>query len=271
MNWQKWSAMLLAATEVALGCSQPLSSPSSTAPKSASEAEILWATSHETGDLSDWYRDQGGGAFITGTADVSVTDEAAHTGKYSAKLEVWGIDKEVRGARLFRWGEYLTEGYFSAWYLFPVLPQVNDWLNIFEFKKKDYAKGEGNGAIDPTWYNVVKNYPCRWGIFLTLTHWNQVYNLPGNVRDSPLIRVGEWFHIEWYYKDGLEDGVVRIWINGELIWDMENVDTRGVDPHIQWAPVLYGTGVTPGHLALYVDDAAVSTQRVGPQASLSAE
>jgi hypothetical protein len=245
---------------------------------------VIWSTGHESGDLSDWYRNGGGGAFITGDAWVSVTNEAAHSGRYALKLEVQGIDQDVRGSRIFRWGERLTEGYFSAWYMFPVAPVVGEWLNIFQFKKRavqdsnavadstksvpqDSIRGAPQDSIrretiDPTWYNEVKTRPQ--GIVLTLSHWNRVWNLPGNVREAPLIRAGRWFHIEWYYKDGVADGVIRVWIDGELIWSLENVDTRGVDPYIQWAPSLYGVRVNPGHLILYVDDAAISTRRLGP-------
>jgi hypothetical protein len=257
---------------------------------------VIWATDHETGDLSDWYRGHGGGVFNSGTGQVSVTTEAAHTGWYSIKMEVWGIDQGAQACRLFRWGEHLTEGYFSAWYMFPVLPQVNDWLTIFEFKKRTVqdsgavvgplrkavqdseAVADSTGGvpqdsirrevIDPTWYNEVKTRPQ--GVILTLSHFNKTYNLPGNVQDAPLIQAGRWFHVEWYYKDGVEDGIIRVWIDGKPIWSLENVDTRGVDPDIQWAPVLYGTGVTPGHLVLYVDDAVISPRRIGPDVSLFA-
>jgi len=173
---------------------------------------VLWSTDHETGDLSDWYRAHGGGVFNSGTGRVSVTTEAAHTGWYSVKMEVWGIDQGVQACRLFRWGERLTEGYFSAWYMFPVLPQVNDWLTIFEFKKRAVQDSDAvadstrsvlqdsirREIIDPTWYNEVRMRPQ--GIVLTLSHWNKLWNLPGNVQDAPLIQAGRWFHIEWYYK-----------------------------------------------------------------------
>ncbi|OGG52159.1 MAG: hypothetical protein A3F84_17990 [Candidatus Handelsmanbacteria bacterium RIFCSPLOWO2_12_FULL_64_10] len=292
MHWKNRSATLLCAAGFILGCSRssppPIVPP--IAPVPGVREGVLWSTGHETGDILDWYENRGGGAFITGDARVSVTDEAAHSGRYALKLEVRGIDQDVCGSRVFRWGEHLTEGYFSAWYMFPVAPLVGEWLNIFQFKKKaaqdsnvvigpiKSAVQDSNAVadstrsvpqdsirretIDPTWYNEVKTRPQ--GIILTLSHWNKIWNLPGNVRDAPLIRSGRWFHVEWYYKDGVEDGVIRVWIDGELIWSLENVDTRGVDPYIQWAPCLYGVRVNPSHLVLYVDDAVISTRRLGP-------
>ena len=222
------------------------------------KAGVIWQTGHETGDLSDWSRDGGGGIFNSGTGQVSVTTEAAHSGRYSAKMVVSGIDGGVQACRLFRWGEHLSSGYFSTWYMFPVLPQVNGWLNIFQFKKKNYATGQ----VDPTWYNEVENQKI-----LSLTHWNQAWDIPANVQPPPTLVAGKWFHIEWYYKDGVSDGAIKIWIDGNLIWDLAGINTRGIDPDIQWAPVLYGANVTPGYLVAYVDDAAISTTRVGTGSS----
>ncbi|GEM_PF-3226904 len=221
-------------------------------------AGVIWQTGHETGDLSDWSRDGGGGIFNSGTGQVSVTTEAAHSGRYSAKMVVSGIDGGVQACRLFRWGEHLSSGYFSTWYMFPVLPQVNGWLNIFQFKKKNYSTGQ----VDPTWYNEFENQKI-----LSLTHWNQAWDIPANVQPPPALVAGKWFHIEWYYKDGVSDGAIKIWIDGNLIWDLSGINTRGIDPDIQWAPVLYGTNVTPGYLVAYVDDAAISTTRVGTGSS----
>ncbi len=223
-------------------------------------AEVLWSTSHETGDLRDWCTEDQNWecVFNTGGSDasVTVTSEAAHTGDYAVKMEVWNIDTQLRACRIFRWAEYLTEGYFSCWFMFPTLPSVYDWLNIFQFKKTDGV------TTDPTWYNEVKNK--TFGTVLTLTQWFEEWDIPPNVKPSPALAAGKWFHVEWYYKDGTADGELQIWINGQKVWDMRNVDTRGVDPDIQWAPCLYGEFVSPSHLVLYMDDAVISEERVGP-------
>ena len=36
----------------------------------SSWADVLWSTSHETGDLSDWYKGEGGGVFNTGGSNA---------------------------------------------------------------------------------------------------------------------------------------------------------------------------------------------------------
>jgi hypothetical protein len=224
------------------------------------QAEVLWSSSHETGDLSDWLIDQSGAVYNTGGNDakVSVVDEVAHSGKYAVKMEVWGIDKSLRACRIFRWAEHLTEGYYSCWLMFPTLPTVRGWLNIFQFKKKNYS----TGAVDPTWYNEVKNK--TQGTVLTLTHWEQEWDIPPNQSPSLSLEAGEWFHIEWHYKNGSNNGEIEIWINGDRVWSIQNAETMGIGPDIQWAPSLYGINVTPAHLVMYMDDAVINTERVGP-------
>lgn len=226
--------------------------------KAAVATEIIWSTSHETGDLIDWYKDQSGAVYNTGDAKISVTEEVAHTGRYALKKEVWGIDQNLTATRIFRWAEHLREGYFSCWYMFPTLPQVDGWLNVFQFKKKDYSTDQ----VDPTWYNEIKNKPQ--GTVLTLTHWEQEWDIPPNINEAIPLQTNKWFHIEWYYKDGIDDGIIKVWQDGLLIWDLRNLNTRGIDPDIQWAPSLYGINVKPGHLVLYVDDCVISSSRTEP-------
>jgi hypothetical protein len=71
-----------------------------------SSAEILWSSDHETGDLSAWYENGGGGVSNAGGADaqVTVTYEAVLAGQYAVKMEVWNIDQNLRAGRIFRWG-----------------------------------------------------------------------------------------------------------------------------------------------------------------------
>ena len=78
---------------------------------SQSSLAVIWSTSHETGDFTDWHTGQEGSAvFNSGEAQVNVSTEAAHSGQYALKMEVWNIGQETTGARIFRWDEYLTEG-----------------------------------------------------------------------------------------------------------------------------------------------------------------
>jgi hypothetical protein len=227
----------------------------------AATADIIWSSGHEDGTYNDWKKNQSGAFYPTGNGVIEASKEAAHSGNYSLKHQVTGISSQMVATRIFRWAEHLREGYYSCWYMFPQVPQVNGWLNIFQFKKHDYEDQGGTGAIDPTWYNTVYNGR------LYLNHWHSdsdVDNVDANVATPPQIVPGQWFHIEWHYKDGINDGEIGVWIDGQQYWDLKNVETRGVHPDIQWAPSLYGQRVTPDPLTMYIDDCAISTTRLGP-------
>ncbi len=217
----------------------------------------LWYANHELGDLTEWWRDQSREAvFNTGEARVSLTTEARRSGQYALKHEVWGIDRRETATRIFRWAEGLTEGYYSCWFMFPELPRVNDWLEIFQFKKKSESSN------DPTWFVEIKNKTR--GTVLTLTKWEQQWDIPPNVQLGDPLQAGRWFHLEAFYKDGERNGILRIWQDGQLIWDLERIETRGIDPLIQWSVNVYGDDVNPGNLVMYVDDCAIAHTRLGP-------
>ena len=222
---------------------------------------IYWQTSHETGDITDWTKDQGGNAvFNTGEAEVTVSTEYARTGLYALKKEVWGIDAGSVATRIFRWAENLEEGYFGAWFMFPVLPQVDGWLLLVQFKT-------GEPTWEPCWYNNVMSTPD--GPILALIQWygweGAAGDVPPNVGESPILEAGKWFHIEWYYKRDAIDGAIKIWIDGKLIWDLSGINTlmHETIEGIHWAPSLYGEYVNPGNLVMYVDDCVISSERIG--------
>jgi hypothetical protein len=240
-----------------LSCYYLMADQNSESFSDAAIANIIWSSDHENGTTQDWFKNQSGAIFNTGNASITPTKEVAHSGSYSLKHQVNGISSQQVATRIFRWAEHLKEGYYSCWYMFPQVPQVNGWLNIFQFKKNN----DSTGATDPTWYNVVFNGR------LYLNHWHSdsdVDNIAANVATPPQIVPNQWFHLEWHYKDGVSDGEIGIWIDGEQYWDLKNVETRGIDPDIQWAPSLYGQRVTPDPLTMYIDDCAISTTRLGP-------
>jgi hypothetical protein len=142
--------------------------------------------------------------------------------------------------------------------MFPVIPEVDGWNNIFQVKKKDYDQN----VIDPTFIHQLRYDETLGGGRLTLDLWNQEIDIEP-VSQPPVVRPREWFHVEWYYRDGIEDGALKVWINDELVWDLEDINTRGVDPDIQWGLALYGDRVRPGHHVMYADDHVIADHRVG--------
>jgi hypothetical protein len=80
---------------------------------------------------------------------------------------------------------------------------------------------------------------------------------------SPLVPVARWFHIEAFYRNAQDGaGHLTVWLDGHQIVDIANEPMP--TPLVEWNACSIGQDLTPGMAVLYVDDAAVSRTRVGP-------
>jgi len=112
---------------------------------------------------------------------------------------------------------------------------------------------------------------------------NYVYHadMAGSFGDSHLWQTGyrgyleknRWYCIEQYLKmntPGLNDGVMRAWVDGRLAWEKSDWRWRDI-PTLKieevWMNVYHG-GTTPvdRDVHLYVDNVVVATQYIGPAA-----
>jgi hypothetical protein len=231
----------------------------------------------ETGDLSEWYvpgplggpnfAPPGalGGEWDSGSyTPAAATTAFAHTGSYSAKLSVDTVT-QASGVRLFRWGETQqnVDLYFSTWYYIPQPYNVGGWSNIWQWKSKNSA-----GLNEPFFYLGLRNRP-NGGLYLRLEDHNGQDSCAGgqcSVWDQSLadVPIGKWFQIEGFqHCAGDGSGHVTIWQDGVLIYEVTGQPTRYADGDCQWSVNAYGSQVTPTPFELYVDDAAISTVRIG--------
>jgi hypothetical protein len=226
---------------------------------------ILWSASHETGDLSEWYAHDGGGEFNSGRGDSTLSEDVAHSGRYSAKCTI--ATPPDSGTRLFRWNEPRAhrEAYYSAWFYLPVSFR-SAWNNIFQFKS---LLGPAN---DPFWFLQVKNRPSG-AMYLVLSWWSGL-RIDGphagegggsdyhqSIVDLPVTR---WTHIEVFLRQSADfDGRIVVWQDGVELFDQRDVRTKYLGGEQSWAVNNYGSGCSPTPMTIYVDDAVISTTRVG--------
>jgi hypothetical protein len=234
---------------------------------------VLWAADHETGDLSQWRVAEGGGEYNSGLATATVSQDVAHSGRYSVKSTILTPYSDTSGVRLFRWHEAAVhpECYYSAWYYFPRVYTAS-WWNIFQFKSE---KGELN---DPFWYVQVGNRPSG-AMCLYLSWWPNLWPSRGvegphrgekgandylqTLLDLP---VGQWVHIEVFLHQSADfGGRLTVWQNGTQILEQDAVRTRYSGPAgaNQWAACHYSDGLSPSPSTIYIDDAVISTSRIG--------
>jgi hypothetical protein len=230
----------------------------------------LWSADHETADLSQWYTDGGGGEFNSGTASSTASADVAHSGRYAAKASI--VTPGISAVRLFRWNESRSnpEAYYSVWFYFPRRYQVPDWWNVFQFKSR-------NGAVanDPFWSLQVGNRPGG-AMYLYLNWWNGLSiegphrgefggrSFEQRIKDVP---VGNWTQIEFFLRQSSAfDGQVIVWQDAVELFNVRDVRTRYPAPNgaNEWSVNNYGDAVAPSPATIYIDDAAVTTSRIGP-------
>lgn len=238
----------------------------------AQTSNILWSADHEEGDLSDWYTPSGGGEFNSGGGVSTASTDVARSGRYSAKATITA--PPTAGVRLFRWRESRAnpEAYYSAWYYFPRIYRPSWWI-IFQFK----SRAGSTLDPDPFWFVQVGNR-ADGTMYLYLTWWygpwpNGTVEGPHQgefggqdyrqtIKDLP---VGQWVHIEVFLRQSAGfDGQIIVWQDGVEILRQDNVKTRYPFMGDEWAPSNYSASISPSPATIYIDDAVISTTRVGP-------
>ena len=230
--------------------------------------KVVWSADHETGDLSQWHVDSGGGEFNSGASASSASEDVAHGGRYSAKATINtpnGPDESA--VRLFRWNESRAhaEAHYSAWFYFPQRYTVPGWWNILSFKSRN-----GTATNDPFWSLQVSNRPG--GTMYVFLNWWEGLSLEGPgrgefggrnysqiVRDIP---VGQWTHLEVYLRQSSTfEGQIVVWQDGVELFNLNNVRTRypASNGPNEWSVNNYSEMIVPSPTAIYFDDAVIST------------
>jgi hypothetical protein len=226
---------------------------------------VVWSAGHETNDLSDWRAGGGGGPFTSGTASVTTSSAYAHRGVRSARLQIVAPGTYESGARLFRWKEprSMTRAYYSAWLYFPRTYEAPDWWNVFQFKSRIGTRN------DPVWIVNVGNRPPTNHMYLYLYYW--LANGPHAGETGPRhyeqtaldLPVGRWVHLEAYLaQSGAYSGHIIVWQDGTKLFDLRNVRTHYPGGDNEWSVDNYAQNLTPSTATIYVDDAAIGTQRI---------
>ena len=258
-------------------------------PRAAKES-ILWSADHEYSGLKNWTPDApngGGGIFNTGGQQASATlsDEHAHSGKYSVQTRIEGAYQARNGnraVRLMRWtNKAWSEGgknfpktaYYSTWILFPKNynsnkyspwdPGDGGWWNVFQFKAHDKAE-ESQPAWSLQTYFDDQRKCMYFGLYSSIDSSRSVE--PAIPRP---IAVNSWVHVEALYScSPFERGQIAIWQDGQKILEAKNVQTvfRKEATYPVWGIGNYTDHVASsddqGSATIYFDDCVVSTDRI---------
>jgi hypothetical protein len=231
----------------------------------------------EGGNLNEWSLNGWGGMFNSGTYEAVASTDVAHTGSWSLRATIWSDPGAGSGVRAFRWAESRAnrDAYYSAWFYIPTPMTVNNWMQIFQFKSRSTSN-----VVDPFWYlEIISRQDGTLGP--KLTWWNGL-RIEGphqgesggrQYQSAAIIPVGRWFHVEAFLHQSKDfDGHLTFWLDDNQIFDMVNVRTSYSNCNYnawctsdEWSVNNYGDSIQPYPNTLYIDNAAVSTTRLGTE------
>jgi hypothetical protein len=223
-------------------------------------SNVLWSSDLETGDLSEWTAAPGGGPVPDPAGGlIEVVAGLSHSGTHAIKLTN-SANMETDGPGVYRELVGPPELYYSVWYYLPVANTTITQWTIQKFR---------NRTADPTVLSEnldldLRTLPGGQVVLYVFSH-DPAYLQAPLADPVPFVPVARWFQIETLYRPASDlSGKLVVYLDGKLVYDLENRRTTGGDD-IVWTPCNVGTDIEPMPAVLYLDDAAISLSRVGPQ------
>jgi hypothetical protein len=215
---------------------------------------LLWTANHESGDFSEWEVE--GGTYGTDDPPL-VSDARAHSGQYSLDFTIDTADRETHVMRAYR-ATVPEPAYYSAWFFLEEVHDPVEWWAIFVVLSATDLQDES--TLQGVWDLNLRN---RDGVLYPYIYDHLIEdNMDEGVVPVP---TGEWVHLELYFAYAPPDSTeMRLWVNGELAFDLSGLgEVPG--PLLAFSLGNGSDGLTPDVSTIYVDDAAISTERLGPQ------
>jgi len=237
---------------------------------------IILGTSFEESDSLGLFDYQGIGGGRTDVCIVARTDVLSHSDRYSVRLS---LDSPVEDAtrRIHiekRLNPDILEVINSAWYYLPAEFDTNSWVEIHRAISEIWH--EPNTPWEFPYYESFKQsvhiYKGSDGKFYLLVGFSH-----GEVSDPPLDPMyfrstnvpfpkEKWVNIKTYVLRNRENkGIFRMWQDGVLVMQEENIRTWGISPDKLSSPngvlttgfSLY-TDIGASPLTIFVDDIEIS-------------
>jgi chitodextrinase len=212
----------------AAGNASPQSAPLSvTTPAAAPAPRIMWRAGMESGNLGEWSEKVNSGAADSWAVTAASEGIPPKSGNWVMKQSVTGT---VGGSRMQRY------------------PEINSLTaagTTFYVSWWDYYPAKLTNSGSP--------YDFMFAIF--------------EIASLDPIPVGQWVYFEvMITPSSTFNGAVKLWMNGEVIFDQSNVKTRYPDVGIggmMWtAHAGYGSYINPTPATHYIDDVTISLGRL---------
>jgi len=255
VKWARASGFVLAVASAA-ACSPD---PVNLGPTSG----MLWWTDHETGDTSDWLRGAEGSTWTAAGGQLDVVTSPVRSGHYALRSAILSSPDGVLSAAVVqRAGPMPVDAFYSAWYYVPAAATTTNYWLFFKFRSRCVASDPSTGAE-------------VWDVdFLPDGNGGMRFGLYGHVKGAnepplamPSVPIGRWFQVEAFLRVANDNtGQLTIWVDDTMIFDVQGRPTMPTASLcVEWSIGGITGTITPASATFYVDDAAISTRRLGPQ------
>ncbi len=209
-----------------------------------------WTTGFEDGFCD--YASPTGFCYAAGPASYSLVTSPVHSGKYAAKFTVQGVGDACVGAgqaRCVEQGVFPSAAYYGAWYYVPAESVNNDTYNLFHFQG---AVPDGGSSL---WDVSLANTGSGGPLHILL--YDFLNGMVPNANAVPPIPIGQWFHIEVYFKRANDTtGTLTLWQDGMMAVNLTGLVTDPTDWG-QWYVGNWADSLTPSASTIYVDDVSI--------------
>lgn len=221
------------------------------------DPNVVWWTDYESGDLSSWGPPDAK-IWTANDGVASVVTTPVRSGKYAMRTVSNSGDPNIISAAIGV-REALTpkQTCYSAWYYLPALVTPNDVWVFFKFRSRTRVT-DSSTSVDSWDVNVSSNGTNA--VFGLFNHDTQAQVNS----ESATVPAARWFQLEacLLASSGV-DGKLQVFLDGEQIFDIRDQPTAP-SPWVEWNIGSIAKGTSPTSATVYVDDVAVSKQRLGP-------
>ena len=211
-----------------------------------------WTTGFE--DRFCDYASPRGFCYAAGPASYSLVTSPVHSGKYAAAFTAQGVGDASVGAgqaRCVEQGVFPSAAYYGAWYYVPAEAANSGTYNLFHFQGAATGMA-GSSLWDVSLVNTSAGGP------LHLILYDFLNGMVPNANAVPPIPIGQWFHIEVYFKRAKDaTGTLTLLQDGMMAVNLTGLVTDPTDWG-QWYVGIWADSLTPPATTIYVDDVSVA-------------
>ncbi len=224
--------------------------------------EFLWWTDNESGDLSGWTADKAGSTWVADGASLMPVNSPARSGRFSIRSTVAPTSSASSGspssALLSRSGILPIEAFYSAWFYVPEAVASTEYWLFFKFRSRSNANVASTAVelwdldfmSDGAAGMTVRLYHHDSGDVPALASWK--------------VPLGRWFQAEAFLRAANDQtGRLTVWLDGARVFDITNEATVP-SSFVEWGVGAATEIISPSSATLYLDDAAITTKRLGP-------